>query len=246
MSFTVFKTPVIRSIFKLLSIIILKLTGWKFSEKKHFTKKAVMIAAPHTSNWDFFYTILIALEQDMNVSWMGKDSLFKGPGGWFLKWLGGVPVDRSKNNNLVDDIVKEFNSREKFIILVPPEGTRSLVDSWKTGFYHIAHKAEVPILMGFLDFKFKVGGIGPAFIPSGKIEKDMKIIKSFYANITGKYPELTTLPTNTHTENTVSKDMKTYNSTMIFPTNNPSAIDMSEITSYYKGLINTVRPKSFM
>ena len=120
---------------------------------------------------------------------MGKDSLFWFPYGGLMKWLGGIPVDRSKSNNMVEKSIQVFAESTDMVLIVPPEGTRGRVKYWKTGFYHIAHGAKVPIAMGFVDFKKKTGGFGPAFIPTGDLEKDMPEIQEFYQDITGRFPD---------------------------------------------------------
>ncbi|PKL38809.1 MAG: glycerol acyltransferase [Spirochaetae bacterium HGW-Spirochaetae-1] len=189
MHFTIFKTPVIRSIFKYISIVLLKITGWKLEGRFPKNQKCVVIVAPHTSNWDFFYGLLLVLSSGINTYWIGKASLFKFPFGPVMKWLGGIPVDRSKNNNMVAQAAENFSKNSNLAITVPPEGSRSTVSYWKSGFYFIALKADVPILLGFLDFAKKRGGFGPLFYPTGNIEADMSIIRGFYADIRGRYPE---------------------------------------------------------
>lgn len=188
MRHTVFDTPVVNWLFRQMSKIGLKLTGWKMEGSLPDAPKYVVIAAPHTSNWDFPLTIAMAFVFRIKVFWMGKASLFRGPMGPVMKWLGGIPVDRSRSTNLVQATMDAFNRNRELIIAIPPEGTRSKVRKWKTGFYHIANGAKVPIASGFLDFKRKVGGFGPTFMPTGDIEADMAAIKAFYANITGKHP----------------------------------------------------------
>ena len=245
MRYTVFNTPVIKQIFRMISVVTLFLCGWKFTNRKNYAPKAVVISAPHTSNWDFVWTIMMAFKIDLKIYWMGKDSLFKGPGGWFLRWMGGIPVDRSKSNNLVGDIAEKYSETEKLTILIPPEGTRSKVKRWKSGFYHIAHQADVPILMGFLDFKHKVGGLGPAFIPTGDYEKDLEIIKGFYKNITGKYPEKSGLP------ETINSSLKSIEygslidkSLVVRPTGDVPG-DILMLQAFYASLVNQVKPGSF-
>ncbi|MBU1169698.1 MAG: lysophospholipid acyltransferase family protein [Proteobacteria bacterium] len=188
---TVFDTPIIKTLLRWTSILLLKFSGWKVAGKAPELKKYVMIAAPHTSNWDFYYTMLISFALRINIYWMGKDSLFRWPLGYFFRWMGGIPINRSKSNNVVAQSVAAFDRSESLIVVVPPEGTRSKARYWKTGFYHIAHGAGVPIALGFLDFRLKMGGIGPALMPTGDIDEDMKLIKSFYCNVSGKRPDLT-------------------------------------------------------
>lgn len=189
MNTTIFNTPVIRHIMPVISKIILFCIGWKAKGKLPDVPKCVMIAAPHTSNWDFFYTLLIAFQLKMKVYAMGKKSLTQGPFGGIMKWLGIIPIDRLKSNNIVDLTIQQFNSCEKLIIIVPPSGTRNKVIYWKTGFYYIAHGAGVPICLGFMDYGRKTGGIGPLIYTTGNIDADMKKIKKFYVDINGKYPE---------------------------------------------------------
>ena len=187
---TVFDTPVVNTMFRLISLFLLKILGWKKEGTLPVEKKYVMIAAPHTSNWDFLYTILIAFAFKLKIFWMGKNTLFKKPFGPLVKWMGGIPVNRDRSNNLVDETIAWFNKNERLVIVVPPEGTRSKTTYWKTGFYHIAYGDGVPILLGYLDYKRKAGGFGPTFHPTGLIDDDMVIIRDFYSNITGRNPDM--------------------------------------------------------
>ena len=151
--------------------------------------KFVMIAAPHTSNWDFPVMMCIAFKLRAKLYWMGKDALFRRPFKGFFKWLGGIPIDRSRSHNVVDQMVDHFHEMDRLILTIPPSGTRKRVNKWKSGFYHIALGAKVPVVLGFLDFKRKTGGIGPVVVLSGDMEEDMKSIRAFYYSIDGKYPE---------------------------------------------------------
>ena len=189
MSRTIFDTPLVNSFFRALSQIGLKLSGWTLSGETPKDKKYVLIAAPHTSNWDFILLIAIAFTFRIKVSWMGKNNLFKGPAGPVMRWMGGIPVERSKNTGLVQQVVDRFNEADELVVTIPPEGTRSKVRQWKSGFYHVANGAGVPVVLGFLDFKKKVGGFGPTFMPTGNYEEDLKEIQGFYQNISGKLPD---------------------------------------------------------
>ena len=186
---TVFDTPVLSTVMRWTALAILKVGGWRAVGTIPTLDKYVGIAAPHTTNWDFVWTICIALKLKVKVFWMGKNTLFKGPAGPIMRWLGGIAIDRSKSTNVVGQTIEAFNENEKLVIVIPPEGTRSRTKYWKTGFYHIAHGAGVPIALGFLDFELKMGGFGPIFVPSGDIEADMTLIKGFYKNVKGKYPD---------------------------------------------------------
>jgi 1-acyl-sn-glycerol-3-phosphate acyltransferase len=169
-----------------LGLMFLKLMGWRVEGKVPDIKKFVIIAAPHTSNWDFPITLAVCFALKMKIYWMGKAAMFRWPFAAALRWLGGIPIDRSKSHNVVEQSIQAFHKLEKLIMVVPPEGTRKKVSYWKTGFYHIAQGANVPIVLGFLDYRRKIGGIGPTFHPTGHIEKDIQTIRSFYAAIMGK------------------------------------------------------------
>ena len=188
MHHTIFDTPIVNTLLRGMSIAFLRLTGWKVVGKlPPEAAKSVLIAAPHTSNWDLPYTLMVAFALRLNVHWMGKTSLFKPPFRGVMMWLGGIPVDRSQNNNLVaasSAAIKKASGPLQLI--VPPEGTRSGALYWKTGFYYIAAEAGVPIVMAYLDYDKKVGGLGPVFKTTGDIDADMVAIKAFYASVTGK------------------------------------------------------------
>ncbi|MGY0219729.1 lysophospholipid acyltransferase family protein [Endozoicomonadaceae bacterium StTr2] len=187
MRHTIFDTPVVRQLFLLISWIGLKLTGWKLEGKLPAKRRFVMIAAPHTSNWDFPLMIAMAFCFRIKVFWMGKDTLFRGPMGPIMKWLGGIPVNRSAPGGLVQQVVDCYHTTRELVVVIPPEGTRSAVQKWKSGFYRIADGAGVPIALGFLDFKRKVGGFGPMFKPTGDYDADLINIQAFYASITPKH-----------------------------------------------------------
>jgi 1-acyl-sn-glycerol-3-phosphate acyltransferase len=169
---------------------ILALFGWRLVGALPATPKYVIIAAPHTSNWDFIVAILAAAAFGLRINFMMKDELFRPPWGWFFRALGGIPINRRSNNNVVQQMVQRFAERERLALVIPPEGTRSKVTKWKTGFYYIALGAGVPILLGFADFARKQVGSGPLITPTGDIEADLAGIRAFYSGIVGKRPEL--------------------------------------------------------
>ncbi len=189
MHYTVFDTPVIKPILKAISCFILKALRWSAVNRDEGCKRYVLIAAPHTSNWDFPLFLVIVFAQDMTAYWLGKHTLFKWPFGGFVRWVGGISVDRTEKANMVQQCVEYFNSTTEMVITSAPEGTRSRVQKWKTGFYYIATGANVPIALGFLDYKKKEGGIAKLFHPTGDIDSDIKTIREFYANISGKNTE---------------------------------------------------------
>jgi 1-acyl-sn-glycerol-3-phosphate acyltransferase len=185
---TIFDTPIVNTVLRALSLAFLKLAGWKVQGSLPAgAEKSVLIAAPHTSNWDLPYTLMVAFSLRLTPYWMGKEQIFKPPFRGLMMWLGGLPVDRSKSSNLVAasiDAIKIANGPLQLI--VPPEGTRGKTRFWKTGFYYIAQGAQVPIVMAYLDYDKKIGGLGPVFQPTGDIDSDMAAIKSFYVPFKGK------------------------------------------------------------
>ncbi len=163
--------------------------GWKIIHDFPKLKKYVVIAAPHTSWQDFPIAIMVKFIKGAKVNYIGKASLFKWPFGFFFRWLGGAPVDRSKNNNVVDGIVEVFNSRERFVLGLSPEGTRKKVTEFKTGFYYVAKGANVPIVMATLDFEFKQIKISEPYYLTDNIEADFEFFYSYFRGIKGKKPE---------------------------------------------------------
>lgn len=188
---TIFDTPVVNTVLRGLSIAFLKITGWKISGSLPPNgHKSVLIAAPHTSNWDLPYALMVAFALRLNMYWMGKESIFKPPFRGIMMWLGGIPVRRETSNNLVAASVEAIKAADGPLqLVVPPEGTRSKARYWKTGFYYIAQGAQVPIVMAYMDYTRKISGLGPVFIPTGDIEADMESIKAFYAPFKGKNPD---------------------------------------------------------
>lgn len=164
--------------------------GWTCVGQTPPFKKYVVIAAPHTSNWDGFFLIGAASMLDLNFSFFGKHSLFKGPLGWFLRSRGGIPLDRSRNQSFVSQAVSWFDRHETFAIGVAPEGTRQLTAGWRTGFYYIALQARVPIVLGYIDYARKEGGILPeVLIPTGDIDKDFETLRRLYGPLTARHPQ---------------------------------------------------------
>ena len=185
---TLFDTPVVNPLLRAGSLAFLKLNGWTVEGALPANaSRCVLIAAPHTSNWDLPYTLMVALCLRLNVYWMGKASLFRFPFGPLMRWLGGIAVDRAKNTNLVAASAAALAQADGPLqLVVPPEGTRGKTRHWKTGFYFIALEARVPIILAYMDYQRKVSGLGPVFTPTGDLEADMAQIKRFYAGIQGR------------------------------------------------------------
>ena len=157
--------------------------GWRLEGALPDVKKYVIIGAPHTSNWDFPVALGLAFCYRVKMFWMGKHTLFRWPLGGLMRWLGGIPVNRSASQNLVAQAVAAMHASDELILAIPPEGTRQQVRQWKTGFYFIAQEAGTPIVLAFLDLKNKRAGFGPTLQPTGDLEQDMQTIKAFYAPI---------------------------------------------------------------
>jgi 1-acyl-sn-glycerol-3-phosphate acyltransferase len=149
----------------------------------------VLIAAPRTSNWDLAYLLALAEAFDLHVSWLGKHTLFRPPLGFVMRRVGGIPVVRHQRGQLVAEAAKLFSEREELALVVPAEGTRGRAEYWKSGFYHIARSAGVPIVCGYLDYARRRGGFGLTLNATGDVGADMDRIRAFYADKVGRYPE---------------------------------------------------------
>ncbi len=182
----IFNTPLVFHIFYAIAWLGLRLAGWKLKGRPPKVRKYVIIAYPHTSNWDFPLGLSACIIYRIKVYWLGKDSLFKGPAGPLMKWLGGISIDRSQAQDFVQQTINVFDQSDELVIAVAPEGTRSGVEKWKTGFYHIAAGAKVPIVPGYFDYATKELGFLESILPSGDIDKDLIAIKQAYRGIQGK------------------------------------------------------------
>jgi 1-acyl-sn-glycerol-3-phosphate acyltransferase len=162
--------------------------GWRAEGVVPEPRRFVIIAAPHTSNWDFPY--FLGLTQDLGVKahFIGKASLFRWPLGAFMRAMGGIAVDRSSSHNMVQQMVAEFARRDAFMLTIAPEGTRGHSAKWKTGFYQIALAAKVPMVVGMMDYGRRVGGLGPAIMPTGDYAADMAKVWDVYKDCTPKNP----------------------------------------------------------
>lgn len=174
---------------KRIIVRIYRLNGWKAIGKVPTDRRFVLVAAPHTSNWDFLYFIGLCNELGIQPHFMAKQSLFRWPWKNFLLDMGGVPVVRNANKDYVAQMVETFANRKEFMLTIAPEGTRSNVKQWKTGFYHIAKAANVPIVVGMMDYRRKTGGLLESFAVSGDYNADMRILEKHYKSVTPKHPE---------------------------------------------------------
>jgi len=169
--------------------MVLKCMGWKIQGSFPKSPKAVLIAAPHTSNWDFIVAVAAKFYLELSVHWLGKHTLFRKPFDFFFRWLGGIPVQRNASHGMVKQILDALKQDDQFLLALSPEGTRKKVERWKTGFYQIARAAEVPIIPVAFDYGKKIIQIGDAVYPSGSMETDFEKLKTFYADAEGKHPE---------------------------------------------------------
>jgi 1-acyl-sn-glycerol-3-phosphate acyltransferase len=178
-------------IFKKLFVLYFKLSGWKLKgEIPSDFEKGVLIFAPHTSSEDFVHTLACATMMNVQLKYLAKEELFKFPVKGMMMDMGGVPVNRANSNNLVEHMINMLKESKKLIIAIPAEGTRKKTTKWKTGFYHVAVGAKVPVLLAYLDYKNKLAGVGDIFYPTGNQEADFDYIEKFYLNANAKYPEM--------------------------------------------------------
>lgn len=155
--------------------------------------KYLIIVAPHTSNWDFVHLLMVAWAREIPAQFIGKHTLFRWPSGWLFRALGGMPVRRRLPGRIVEEVIEMYESEDRLALAMAPEGTRSHGESWKSGFYRIAKGADVPVLLGFIDFATRRGGVGPLIELTEDQDVDMATIAAFYADKRGKHPERTSL-----------------------------------------------------
>jgi 1-acyl-sn-glycerol-3-phosphate acyltransferase len=175
----------------LTSFLFHRLLGWKFEGQFPDLKKCVVIVVPHTHWMDFLIGLMVRKLIGVQINYVGKKSLFEGPFGWFFRWTGGAPVDRSRRSDTVEAVASLFEDREEFRLALAPEGTRKKVAQWKTGYYFIALKAGVPIILVAFDYGKKTVRISEPRFPSGDYESDYKGYREFYQGVVGKIPSYT-------------------------------------------------------
>ncbi len=165
---------------------MLRMINWRIEGTFPDLPRFVAIVAPHTSNWDFIVGVVAAFALDLNAHWIGKHTIFRWPFEGLMRWLGGIPVDRKTSVGLVDQVITEINRHDQFILAITPEGTRGAVDRWKSGFYHVARGAGLPIVCISFDYPTRRITIGPQIEPTGDYEQDLKTIQEFYRPFRGK------------------------------------------------------------
>jgi len=180
----VHRSPVRRA----LGIAGLALMGWRVQGNLPDRRKLVLIVAPHTSNWDFVVGFAAYLALELSATWFGKHTLFRWPFGPVFRYFGGIPIVRTRSTNVVTMYVDEFAKRERMVLAIAPEGTRAHVDEWRTGFYHIAVGAGVPIVPVALDFGSRSIRIFPPFAPSGNVERDVAALRGHFVPSMARRP----------------------------------------------------------
>ena len=164
-----------------------KASGWRLEGELPDVAKLVLIVAPHSSWWDGIFGLLFKVALGADISFMAKRELFRWPLGGLLRRLGGIPIERRVAHDVVEQMVERFGSRERLWLGIEPEGTRKAVVKWKSGFWHIARQAGVPILPGYFDYPRKVIGLGPLFHPTSDKDADLAALRAFYAPYRGKH-----------------------------------------------------------
>lgn len=180
------KLGLIARLLRRVSIANYRRMGWTSVGTVPTPQRFVLIAVPHTSNWDFPNLLGVTNALGIRAHFMAKTSLFRWPFGGLMRAVGGVPVDRSAAGDMVAQMIAEFAARDEFVLTIAPEGTRGAVEKWRTGFYRIAHGAGVPIVCGFMDYPKRLSGLGPVIIPTGDYAADMAPAFAFYRGIMGK------------------------------------------------------------
>lgn len=185
MKISVFNTPILNFLLRAVAIGGLKLSGWKIVPPENLNPPYVVIGAPHTSNWDFLLMLAAIFITRMDVKWMGKNSLFPPILGSVMRWLGGIAIDRNQSQDIVLQMAREFRANDALTLVIAPEGTRKKVSEWKSGFYYIAYKAKVPILMTVIDAGSKEVRFAGTFIPTGDYQADLPNILEHYTKAQG-------------------------------------------------------------
>lgn len=166
-----------------LGRVLLRLLGWRFVGEFPNLPKMVLIVAPHSSNWDFFVGLGVMFSLGFEARFIGKQELFRGPSGIVMRWLGGIPVDRRNSHGVVAQLKDTLRQAERIILAITPEGTRKPVPEWKTGFYHIAHAAGLPIAPVYFDNASRTVGFFPAMMPTGDADREIAALRALYAGL---------------------------------------------------------------
>jgi 1-acyl-sn-glycerol-3-phosphate acyltransferase len=167
----------------------MRLWGWRFVGTFPNAPRFILIVAPHTSNWDFFVLVIAKLALGIDATWIGKDSLFRWPVRGLLTRLGGIPIDRASPHGTVRQLVARFTTHKQMVFALTPEGTRKRVEHWRSGYWHVAHDARVPIVPVGPDYALKTIFVGPPLVTSESLEEDERKLRSYFASISARRPE---------------------------------------------------------
>jgi 1-acyl-sn-glycerol-3-phosphate acyltransferase len=168
---------------------LLRAAGWRIQGAPPDLPKYIVVAAPHTTNWDFLIMVGVVLAVQVPIHWLGKHTIFRKPLGAIFVRLGGIPIDRSKAGNVVEQLISVFAASDRFVLIIAPEGSRKQVGRWKSGFYHIAKGAHVPLILATLDYTHRIVNIETVVYPTDDAKADAERIMAFYAAVAGRYPQ---------------------------------------------------------
>lgn len=181
--------PEYSAILHWLGRLVMSVFGWKVKGHRPDAKKYIIVAAPHTSNWDLIFFLGAAFTLRIKVSWLGKKNIFVPVFSSLFRSLGGIPVDRSQTSNRVKNLAREIDKMDRIALGIAPAGTRSRTEYWKSGFYWVALECDIPIVCGYLDYSKKEAGLGLSIFPCGDLQSDMEKLRNFYGDIAAKFPE---------------------------------------------------------
>jgi 1-acyl-sn-glycerol-3-phosphate acyltransferase len=186
---TFYDLSAVVAVLRIVSGAALRLRGWRVEGQRPDAPRFVVVAAPHTSAWDVPLMLAAALQVGIRLHWLGASYYFKRPVAGLLRWLGGVPIERGRTASRVQTTAELMAAYDRIGVAISPEGSRKLVPHWKTGFYHLAVAAEVPLVLTSLDHRHKRATIGPVLMPTGDIEADLVDVRAFYEGVEGRYPD---------------------------------------------------------
>lgn len=189
MSVSVYTTPLLTPLLRALARLLLRILGWRIESGAPRPAKYLIVGAPHTSNWDYVIFLCMMLVLRIDIKVMVKHELYKPPFRAIMRWAGVIPVNRRNPQSLVDQLVGEFAVRERLAVMITPEGTRGRVARWKTGVHRIASAADVPIVLGYMDYERRRGGFGPVVRPGQDMDTDLRTWQAFYDDKVAKHPE---------------------------------------------------------
>ena len=172
-----------------LGLLVMRILGWRFAGEVPNRSQLVVVVAPHTSNWDFVVGLAADLGLGLRIRFLGKDKLFRPPFGWFMRFVGGIPVDRAAPEGLIEEAARLFDEKRELYLALAPEGTRRRVEKWKTGFWRIARAAGVPVWTVALDWSRRVVRLDPVFETSSDLEADLRALRARYAPDLARVPE---------------------------------------------------------